>query len=57
MTQRQPHRHEEVAYSTSRRPAPQAQSAGGGPGPRERATFVPPLDSDWDTPAFQRRGQ
>jgi len=24
---------------------------------RERATFVPPLDADWDTPAFQRRGQ
>jgi len=24
---------------------------------RERATFVPPLDSEWDTPAFQRRGQ
>jgi cell division protein FtsZ len=29
-----------------------AQSAG-----RDRATFVPPLDSEWDTPAFQRRGQ
>ncbi|NUP12580.1 MAG: cell division protein FtsZ [Polyangiaceae bacterium] len=24
--------------------------------PRDRASFVPPLDSDWDTPAFQRRG-
>jgi cell division protein FtsZ len=24
---------------------------------RERSTFVPPLDADWDTPAFQRRGQ
>jgi cell division protein FtsZ len=23
---------------------------------RDRASFVPPLDSDWDTPAFQRRG-
>src|SRR5689334_3906057 len=33
--------------------APPAQAAGG----RERATFVPPLDSEWDTPAFQRRGQ
>ncbi|WP_437488396.1 cell division protein FtsZ [Sorangium sp. So ce1014] len=57
MTQRQPHRHEEVAYPTTRRPAPQVQSAGGGGGPRDRASFVPPLDSDWDTPAFQRRGQ
>jgi cell division protein FtsZ len=25
--------------------------------PRERTSFVPPLDSDWDTPAYQRRGQ
>jgi cell division protein FtsZ len=24
--------------------------------PRDRASFVPPLDADWDTPAFQRRG-
>jgi cell division protein FtsZ len=23
---------------------------------RDRASFVPPLDADWDTPAFQRRG-
>jgi len=23
--------------------------------PRDRASFVPPTDSDWDTPAFQRR--
>ena len=34
-------------------PAPPAQAADG----RDRATFVPPLDSEWDTPAFQRRGQ
>ena len=25
--------------------------------PRERTSFVPPLDADWDTPAYQRRGQ
>jgi cell division protein FtsZ len=31
--------------------APLQQAAG-----RDRATFVPPLDSEWDTPAFQRRG-
>ncbi|MFO0617807.1 MAG: cell division protein FtsZ [Polyangiaceae bacterium] len=24
--------------------------------PRERTSFVPPTDTDWDTPAFQRRG-
>jgi cell division protein FtsZ len=24
---------------------------------RDRASFVPPLDADWDTPTFQRRGQ
>lgn len=23
---------------------------------RDRASFVPPLDADWDTPTFQRRG-
>jgi cell division protein FtsZ len=60
MAQRQPHRHEEVAFSTPRRaPAHPAQAQAGGapPGPRERASFVPPLDSDWDTPAFQRRNQ
>ena len=38
--------------ATSRRPAPTSQVAG-----RERASFVPPMESDWDTPAFQRRGQ
>jgi len=55
---------EEPAYAPSRR-APQTVpaaappiSVGGNGGPtRERATFVPPLDADWDTPAFQRRGQ
>ena len=41
-----------------RRPAPQvAVGAAAAAGPRERASFVPPLDSEWDTPAFQRRGQ
>jgi cell division protein FtsZ len=60
LTQRQPHRHEEVAFPAQRRAAAhpaQAQAGGAPPGPRERASFVPPLDSDWDTPAFQRRGQ
>ena len=50
---------EEPAY-TARRPAvsPAAQAAITGPGgTRERSSFVPPLDADWDTPAFQRRGQ
>jgi cell division protein FtsZ len=54
-------RTEELAYS-SRRPSVPASvqsaiSAPTGPTPRERASFVPPLDADWDTPAFQRRGQ
>ena len=58
-TQRPPMR-EEPAYP-SRRPAPPpppaTKEAGQTNGGRERATFVPPLDSEWDTPAFQRRGQ
>jgi cell division protein FtsZ len=61
-TQRQPQRPavEEPAYPSRR--VPQQQQAAGsappsGPPARERSTFVPPLDSDWDTPAFQRRGQ
>ncbi len=56
-TQRQPPAPREEAPFPTRRPAPAsappAQAAGG----RDRATFVPPLDSEWDTPAFQRRGQ
>ena len=53
---RQPSR-EETSYPTRRptlpsAPAPQSAAAG-----RDRASFVPPLDSEWDTPAFQRRGQ
>jgi cell division protein FtsZ len=52
---------EESAYPT-RRPGQQQQAAQGATPPsnppqRERSTFVPPLDSEWDTPAFQRRGQ
>jgi cell division protein FtsZ len=53
---RQPSR-EDVSFPSRRpaaQPAPVQQSAAAG---RERATFVPPLDSEWDTPAFQRRGQ
>jgi cell division protein FtsZ len=57
ITQRQPIRHDEP-FPTPRRAAPVSphpQAAGATP--RDRASFVPPLDSDWDTPAFQRRGQ
>jgi cell division protein FtsZ len=54
-------RSEEVAYAASRRPSVpasvQAAAPPGAPGTRERSSFVPPLDADWDTPAFQRRGQ
>jgi cell division protein FtsZ len=62
-TQRQAIRPEEVAFPTRRGSnagaAPGAtQGASSTPsGTRERASFVPPLDSEWDTPAFQRRGQ
>jgi cell division protein FtsZ len=61
-TLRQPQRPaEEPAYPSRRAPQPQQQAAGSvpssSPPARERSSFVPPLDSDWDTPAFQRRGQ
>jgi cell division protein FtsZ len=49
-------RDEEFAFPTRRGPAPHGATAAAG-APRERTTFVPPLDSDWDTPAFQRRNQ
>jgi cell division protein FtsZ len=49
---------EDLSFPTRRAPAAQpAPVAGAAAGGRERATFVPPLDSEWDTPAFQRRGQ
>jgi len=57
-SQRQPMRTDESSFP-SRRPAAPAQAAAGantGAG-RDRASFVPPLDSEWDTPAFQRRSQ
>jgi cell division protein FtsZ len=57
-TQRQPMRTDE-AFPSRRAPAPASAAAGAnssGNG-RERASFVPPLDSEWDTPAFQRRSQ
>jgi cell division protein FtsZ len=62
-TQRQALRSEEMAFPTRRATggAAAAGSSSGGSavpsGTRERASFVPPLDSEWDTPAFQRRGQ
>jgi cell division protein FtsZ len=47
---------EELAFPTRRAaPAHAAHGAPQAPPARERATFVPPLDADWDTPAFQRR--
>lgn len=50
---------EEAPYPTRRTAAPQSAApvAAGAASGRDRATFVPPLDSEWDTPAFQRRGQ
>ncbi|APR75016.1 Cell division protein FtsZ [Minicystis rosea] len=51
---------EDLGFPTRRAAAPQmtaAPAAAGASAGRERATFVPPLDSEWDTPAFQRRGQ
>jgi cell division protein FtsZ len=49
---------EDLSFPTRRAPAQQpAPAAGAAGGTRERATFVPPLDSEWDTPAFQRRNQ
>ena len=44
-------------FPTRRAAPPQRRARAGAPAGRERATFVPPLDSEWDTPAFQRRGQ
>jgi cell division protein FtsZ len=52
-----PPREEEFAFPTRRGPSSLGTAAAGAAQPRERTTFVPPLDSDWDTPAFQRRGQ
>jgi cell division protein FtsZ len=51
-------RGEEHAYSTRRPAVPASAQAAiaGQAGGRERSSFVPPLESDWDTPAFQRRG-
>ncbi len=42
-----------VPAQTRRAPARELQS---GTPARDRASFVPPLDADWDTPTFQRRG-
>ena len=45
------------AFPTRRAPAmAHAGSPSSTAAPRERASFVPPLDADWDTPAYQRRG-
>ncbi|NUO51635.1 MAG: cell division protein FtsZ, partial [Polyangiaceae bacterium] len=46
-----PQNEEAPAVPTRRAPARELGASG-----RERASFVPPLDADWDTPAFQRRG-
>jgi len=48
----------ELAQPSRRQPVREAERSTRASGdPRDRASFVPPLDSDWDTPAFQRRGQ
>jgi cell division protein FtsZ len=56
-----PELREEVPAYPSRRTAPAAThlaaTSGAPSATRERASFVPPLDADWDTPAYQRRGQ
>ncbi|HTJ85033.1 MAG TPA: cell division protein FtsZ [Polyangiaceae bacterium] len=47
----------ELAAPTRRQPVREAErGTRQGTEARERTSFVPPLDSDWDTPAFQRRG-
>jgi cell division protein FtsZ len=53
--------HEELAPPTSARRPPVRELTTNYPtsspaGARERTSFVPPTDSDWDTPTFQRRG-
>jgi cell division protein FtsZ len=51
---------EEAPYPTRRAGAansPTQPSMGANSTSRERTAFVPPLDADWDTPAFQRRNQ
>jgi cell division protein FtsZ len=50
-------REEAPAFPTRRAPVTHVSAGAPAPSPRERSTFVPPLDSDWDTPAYQRRGQ
>jgi cell division protein FtsZ len=55
-------RNEEMSFPTRRSvPHPPAAAQGAAPSSsppgRDRSSFVPPLDSEWDTPAFQRRGQ
>src|SRR5262249_53884019 len=55
-TQRQPLREEAASFPT-RRAGPPPSAGPEKVAVRERATFVPPLDSEWDTPAFQRRGR
>ncbi len=52
-----PQRGREDAGFPTRRAAPPSTAPAQAASGRERATFVPPLDSEWDTPAFQRRGQ
>ncbi|MBL9024743.1 MAG: cell division protein FtsZ [Myxococcales bacterium] len=50
---RSSHPAEEAAAPVPTRRAPARELGASG---RERSSFVPPLDADWDTPAFQRRG-
>jgi len=43
----------ETAPAPSRR-APARELSAAPNTSRERSSFVPPLDADWDTPAYQR---
>jgi len=51
-------RGDEPSVPSTRRPPARELSVGATSHrePRDRTSFVPPTDSDWDTPAFQRRG-
>jgi cell division protein FtsZ len=44
----------ETAPAPSRRAPAREMTSGAPQSGRERSSFVPPLDADWDTPAYQR---
>ncbi len=51
-----PPREEDFSFPTRRGASPLGGAAASTGATRERPTFVPPLESDWDSPAFLRRG-